>query len=398
MFKNNVSKPTNSLLLILLFIFGDVICENYIFRAFNEQILSLQMALFVGVLTLQSLAAPIQASFSDLYCRKKSLVFSLSATSITIILLFLLNLTIVKFLPILIILSFIKGGFGNTIPLSWAAIADTQNSNYRFSFGLSTASYAVAYALLVFQEFYIKEQIAIAIMIVFYILIIYFCIKAFTDIRDKNSRGTLKNSRFLDLIIKEIKLLINDLKKTYMLSAIFAFLLWEIAIYCILLLYVDFKIQQFFWVAITISVGYLTGILALKFCNRVSDSMMSRIGFLFGSVSLLPFYVDFLFSHIPNFSLLAGCFYFYTIGIAILPATLFSMLAKGAAYHEQGRVYGLIESTDTIALLISIFIVLFHNFFQLHIMYVITFSLSLIIVSWFPFIKYEKIRPKELHT
>lgn len=52
--------------------------------------------------------------------------------------------------PIIILASLLKGVAGNTLPLALAGIADTQDKNYRFSFALSSGTYAIAYLLLIF--------------------------------------------------------------------------------------------------------------------------------------------------------------------------------------------------------------------------------------------------------
>ncbi|QVL55797.1 MAG: MFS transporter [Simkaniaceae bacterium] len=395
MTERKINRPNFYLFYILLFIYGDIACENYIFRTYSSLIPSTEFVLFIGMLLLQVIAAPIQAAFSDLYCRKKSLVISLSASLIAMFFLLLFNLKILFFVPLIFCLSFVKGAFGNTIPLSLAAIADTQDKNYRFSFGLSTLAYTLAYLMMIFAVLFLKEKTAIAIILGFYVIIVFIAIKFFKDIRDKDIHVSTHSSVYA-LVKREIGLVFGDLKKSFFQNAITAFLLWEISVYCVLLLYVDFNKVDFRLISVTMMLGYGLGILILKFFGEISDKMMSRIGFLLGSVSLIPFYFHFAFHENPNFSLLAGCYFFHSVGMAILPPTLFAMLAKGAKQHEQGRLYGIIESVDTIAFLFSSIAVMIFDFAKLHLAYIISLSFLTIALSWVPFKIYEKTRPKEL--
>ncbi|MCB1109759.1 MAG: MFS transporter [Chlamydiia bacterium] len=390
-----VNRPNFYLFYILLFIYGDIACENYIFRSYNSFVPSIEFTLFVGTLLLQVIAAPIQAALSDLYCRKKSLVIALSSSLFAIIILLFFNLNILAFVPVIFFLSFVKGAFGNTIPLSLAAIADTQDKNYRFSFGLSTLAYTLAYLMMIFAVLLLTETTANLIVICLYVFLVFIAVKLFKDIRDKDIH-TIHKAPLFKLLQHEMSLVFGELKKRHFQNAIIAFLLWEISVYCVLLLYVDFDVSEFRLISITMMLGYGIGILILKLFGNISDKLMSRIGYLLGSLSLLPFYSHFFLHERLVFKVLAGCYFFHSVGMAILPPTLFAMLAKGAKQHEQGRIYGIIESVDTIAFLFSSVAVLIYGFADLSLIYIISLSFITIVFSWFPFKIYEKLRPKEI--
>ncbi|MCB1106987.1 MAG: MFS transporter [Chlamydiia bacterium] len=399
-----INRPRLYLFHILLFIYGDIACENYILRAYNSLAPSLEFLLFVGILLLQVVAAPIQAALSDLYCRKRSLIVSIVCSLLSLILLLLFNLKILYSIPVIIFLSFLKGSVGNTIPLSLAAIADTQDKNYRFSFGLSTLAYTLAYLMMIFSVLYLSDALANGIIVIFYIIVLFLCITCFKDIRDRDfhSSRNSQHTSLIKLVSHELSLVVHDLKKPFFQHAIFAFLLWEISVYCVLLLYVDFNKIDFRIISITMMVGYLFGIYLLKKFNDVSDSKMGKMGMFLGSLSLIPFYFHFLTQFFKlttqsfPFLVLAGCYFFHSVGMAILPPTLFAMLAKGARQHEQGRIYGVMESVDTIAFLISSISVMIYNFANLKLIYIITLSFVTVVVSWVPFKKYLILKPKEI--
>ncbi|HEY5235970.1 MAG TPA: hypothetical protein VIJ14_07320, partial [Rhabdochlamydiaceae bacterium] len=107
----------NRLLPILIFfILADVVGDNSILRVFGVQPPIIALILSMGMLLLQVVAAPIQAGFSDFYCRKKSLIFSLGFSLVSIILLFFTKSTAILSAIFFILIVVIKGALGNTVP------------------------------------------------------------------------------------------------------------------------------------------------------------------------------------------------------------------------------------------------------------------------------------------
>lgn len=394
------AKPNYYLPLLLLFILADIICDNYIFGSFSNDSSTQQLCFFIGLSFLQIVASPIQAGFSDFYCRKKSLVVSLSFSLFALILVFIYNKKILFYFPVLILLTFIKGAFGNTIPLAWAGIADMQERNFRFSFGLSTSSYAVGYLVLIFVNKFLTVLESNFMIILLFIILIYFCIKHFRDIRDEKDANYHANenleklSKFLPfaLLKNETKQIIEDLKREHIRKALTAFLLWETSLYSVLLLYVDFQVKQFSMIAVSMMLGYLLGVFILKFCGRMKDSTLIKLGYNFSSLSLIPFFILFPFVERLDYSLLTICYFFHTMGNAFLCPTLFSMLSKEKKPHEQGKIYGLIESVDTIAFLLASIAVILYNYLHLNLIFIIGFSFITVVISWFPYEKFEKTR------
>lgn len=396
-------KSNSYLPLLLIFILADVICDNSIFHTFNALTPFRQFTFFLALLLIQAIAAPIQAGFSDFYGRKKSLLISLTASFIAMTLQFFYSQETLSYISILIVIVILKGMLGNTIPLSWAAIADTQEKNVRFSFALSTGSFAAAYLLLILSNKLLsKEHSSILTIILFFALLIL-CILLFKDLRDFKNESKISrkphiesDQRFkkLKLIFNDIKLIGKDLSVFHTRQALLAFLLWEISLYSILLLYVDFDLSQFSRIAIGMVSGYLFGVLLLKFLNKVKDSVIIKFGYNISAISLIPFFILLPFNQNPNFNLLSLCYFLHMMGNAFLSATLFSILASEREPHEQGRIYGLISSVDTIAFLFSSIAVIVYNTFKLDIIYIIGFSFLTVAVSWFPYEKFDKSRPK----
>lgn len=382
--------------LLLLFILADVICDNSIFHTFNSLAPIQQFIFFLGLLLLQTFAAPIQAGFSDFYGRKKSILISLSASLVAMAFQYIYSQKTIFYAPILILAAISKGTLGNTVPLSWAAIADTKEKNVRFSFALSTGAFAAAYLLLIYSNKLLSKSESNILIIGLFLILLVLCALFFIDIRDPKKEklsSSHNKSRRIKLIFKDIKLIANDLKIYHVRQALLAFLLWEISLYSILLLYVDFDLSQFSPIALGMVSGYLFGVIVLKFLNKVSDQSIIKLGYNISAISLIPFFVLLPFEQNPNFILLSACYFLHMMGNAFLSATLFSILASEREPHEQGRIYGLISSVDTIAFLLSSISVIVYNTFKLNIIYIIAFSFLTVAFSWIPYAKFDKSRP-----
>ncbi len=395
--KRIIARSNYYLPLLLFFLLADVLCDSVIFKSFNKQNHSVELFLFMGILLLQAISAPIQAGFSDFSCRKKSLMVSLSFSLIALVFAYLYSVKILFYFPVLILMLLIKGMLGNTTPLSWAAIADTQEKNVRFSFALSTGALAVGYLLMILANKFLSEQRSSLIITLFLFALVLLCAVFFKDIRDKTEKKDLSkmemHQRWI-LIINDIKHLFNELKDSRTRNALLAFLLWEISIYCILLLYIDFGVDEFSSIALGMVFGYLFGVLLLKFLSKIKDKTIIRLGFNISAISLVPFFINIIFSTNVSFPVLSFCYFFHMLGNAFLSATLFAVLAKERKSHEQGKIYGLIESVDIIAFLISAIAAIVYNAYHLNLAFIIGLSFLTITVSWFPYAKYEKTRAR----
>ena len=146
----------NRYLPILIFcILANVVGNNSILRVFRDQIPLIALVLSITMIVLQIVAAPIQAGFSDFYCRRKSLIVSLIFSCLSlVVLIFFKSIGLLSLIPLVLVV-FMNGMFGNTIPLAWAALADTQKKNLRFSLALTTGAYSIAYMILATSNLFV---------------------------------------------------------------------------------------------------------------------------------------------------------------------------------------------------------------------------------------------------
>ncbi len=379
------------LTMIFMFIFGDIICNNYILKSFNNKSHTLQFFSFLSLLVLQVIASPIQAALSDLYCRKKSLVFSLAMSLLSLILVYFYTQTEVFFLPMLCITIALKGLFGNTIPLSFAAIADVRNKKIRLSFGVATFPYTAGYFWIIFTNKALPKESSLMLAMIILLVLVIVCWFVFEDRRDKTSH---KNQRLhLDRslpteISHEVGSVIHVLHNFSNQMAFLAYLMWEISLYSILLLYIDFDVQTFSSVGISMLSGAAVAVLILKFSEVVQDEKMIQLGYKLSAFSLTPFFL--IYPFLKDLYLLNTCYFFHAMGNVILSASLFALMAKRTTPHEGGKIYGLLDSVDTIAFSIASIFIMIYNNFDLKLIYLILFSFAAITISWIPYVQFRK--------
>ena len=391
--------PKTYLPLLLSFLFVDEICNNYILEIFSQYSATKVFFLYVIFLLTQIIAAPIQSGFSDRYCRRKSLLVSLSFSIISIIIILVSSNVYFSILSFFLII-LAKGGFGNTLPMSLAGIADTKSPNTRFSMGLATAAMAAGYLVLLIFRMTLKQSILPYVLIVLFIVVVYVGVKYFFDVRDKDSKTTSVSSnepkwkialKEFRLVLEEPKLIKNEFKKPRPRWAIYTFLFWEISQYSIHMLNVDLQINRFSHLTTSMASGYLVGIIFLKILHKVSDSKMIRIGYLISLFSVLPFYFLLPFFDDTKIVMMI-CYFFFNLGAVFLAPSLFSILARERQSHEQGKIFGLLESTDTIAFLLSAIVTILYNSSKLPTVFIVSFSILILIFSWFVFSRFERIK------
>jgi hypothetical protein len=378
--------------LLLAFIFAEENCSNYLLNLFNNQPYSHAFIFYVGFMLLSIIASPIQSGYSDFNCRRKSLIISLSCSLISLFFAFLSVQTSLSVFLVLAIL--MKAGLGNTLPLSWAGIADTQTKYYRFSFGLSTAAMALGDFFLDVSRKIFNQNIFSIILILIFILLIYLCCKEFYDIRKNDSR-VQENKKSIPqkgLIFSEIKSMAkNFLSKKHIRNALLAFFLWEVSFYSALVVDLDLRLKPFKDLSLVILTGYLLGICVLKYLKNKNDDEMIKTGYIISLISVAPIFIFKSFFDIRPLMLVG--YFFYSMGAVFLAPSLFSLIAKERKPHEQGKIYGLIDSTDLIAFLIASIIALIYHRWQANTIVLFLCSFIAILISWLPYARFKRTRP-----
>lgn len=385
-----------TLLTIILFVYADLICENVLVIVNDHQTHIVATSLLLVFLLFQIFFAAIQSGLSDFIGRKESLVLSFSVSLFSLLCAFLYSFNCLRWEFFLILALISKAFWGNTIPISFAAIADTQKKNYRGSFALASSTYSLAFiTLIIINSFFSDELIFISISAAIILTSLLMCISSFRDSSDKSAHlphdGSLTHpSNFFikawNLGVREISLLITELKRPLTKYALSAYTLWEVSMYSIIISQVDLNPGPSQKITLAMMIGYLIGVFILRVrpCSRLKDKKMITIGYFFSFFSLIPYFILMKFTTSQNI-LLGACYSLHAIGNAFLSPTILSILVRKRSTHDQGKILGLVESADTVAFLLATIFVMAYSGYSWPVMVLVLFSFISFSLSWFYF-------------
>lgn len=297
---------------------------------------------------LQIICAPLQAGFSDYFNRRKSLLVSISITFFSIL---LINSTPSDGILVLIISLIIKGIAGNTIPIAFAGFADaTSGKHFRFCLALSICAYALgSWGQTTLSNYLSNEHLLAFIVLIMQFIALFIALVIFKDHEDRKTFIGAKKT--IKLIHKEFHPIFLILKSRTFLLIVSIFFFSEIGFYQ--LLYRQEILRNYYLssLSLQLGIGCCIGTLILKL-SRLSN-FKNIIYFLSASfLSLIALFLSFdngkTLSHIEQL-----LFVVYSIGIGVSFPCLFYILSEKKPAHEQGKVYGIMESSDTIASTIS---------------------------------------------
>lgn len=391
-----------ALVAVTFFVYADVVCEN-VLALINDQLSHIKATvLLLSFLVLQVFFAAIQSGLSDFFGRKKSLITSLGISFFSLILIVLYLSFFQTSIFLLVSALVLKAVFGNTIPISFASIPDTQDRNLRGGFALASSSYSLAFLTLVsINVFFTTNFPHILISLIILAVSIVAIVFLFVDPVDKTAhlpedlaREARKRSLSLywKLGVREINLLIEELKKDLTGFSLSAYLLWEVSMYTIIISQVELSPNESQQTTLFMMLGYLVGVslLKLKFFAKISDAKMLLSGYLLSFLSLLAFVPLIVFTRNMNV-VLTVCFAVHSVGNAFLSPTVLSILTKNRSRHDQGKILGLVESVDTIAFLLATVFVMLHAAKGWPLVFLILFSFVSFSMSWIMFPKIRKL-------
>lgn len=391
-----------ALVAVTFFVYADVVCEN-VLALINDQLSHIKATvLLLSFLVLQVFFAAIQSGLSDFFGRRKSLITSLGISFFSLILIVLYLSFFQTSIFLLVSALVLKAVFGNTIPISFASIPDTQDRNLRGGFALASSSYSLAFLTLVsINVFFTTNFPHILISLIILAVSIVAIVFLFVDPVDKTAhlpedlaREARKRSLSLywKLGVREINLLIEELKKDLTGFSLSAYLLWEVSMYTIIISQVELSPNESQQTTLFMMLGYLVGVslLKLKFFAKISDAKMLLSGYLLSFLSLLAFVPLIVFTRNMNV-VLTVCFAVHSVGNAFLSPTILSILTKNRSRHDQGKILGLVESVDTIAFLLATVFVMLHAAKGWPLVFLILFSFVSFSMSWIMFPKIRKL-------
>ncbi len=384
--------------------------ENFIVSAINSSpyLSAWKAPIFtVAFMGLAIICAPIQAGLSDIFRRKLSIITALAVSTISLIFIFLYIKKIWIFSPVtLLAISWVlKGVGGNITPVALGGIYDKQKGNLRYSFAWATSAWAFSYCLLAASSYFTsKPSTKFFIYCALLIISIIFFLAFYRDAKKSAHMIELKSEHAEDVsqnpvekVTEELKFTVKDTTNKYILLTLGPYFLWEVSLYTLVVYLIDYKHSGDSSIIVLIMMaGYLVGISLLFKFRETKDITIIKSGYCISFLSLLPYFA--LFKFVNSGVLIAACYFFHTIGNALLCPTLLTLLAKERPQHKQGRSYGLADSADTIAYLMANVFIFCYDFFNFNELALVSFSFFTFLISFLFYNRFKNDHKYPLFT
>lgn len=341
------------------------------------------LLVFFVAYSLQFITSTIQGGYSDHYLRKHSLIIAINAVLIGQ-LFFLLSFSY-QYMLIGTILFY--GLLGNITPIARAALFDTDlKHNFRLSVGLSTIAISVGWVCMAFAAFYLHPFFA-CILVTSLCFLSNFFVWYLKDPKDRVIHPTFsfKNELF------EISSMFKYPEMSWGLGG---YLLSEVAFYEIFV-YGDgqFNNPDVLFVVITWVLGYIIGAVSQNYIFlKNKEDLGMKWGVVISMLSIIMLIINKLYEF-ENLIFLILENVGFALGFGFFIPSLFFLISKKHKVHLQGKIYGLIDSTDSLALMIAVAIVRFPLNFSLLTLMIGTLILMILSIGCFYFmLKHSKTR------
>lgn len=403
-------------IIILLFLI-DLLCENYIVKSFDNKLSNTSwLTWFFIMMSVQVCFAPIQAAASDHFTRKRTIYVALVSNLLCIPITWFLdpsNHSQFWVIPLDILFKCVTG---NLIPLALVSVSDMRKTKHRPYFLGTSSTYALAFILIRYAISGLNTALFSFFLISLILIVVPLTRFFFYDEEDKTSdvipltkgykpadnllkrfsRGIYKVPATLRIICtqagKDRANLVSDLSEKAIRSALMGYFWWEVSMYSIVASVVDLG---FFPNALLFPLfmmgGYLIGALVVfTVFSKYSDQQVIKWGYFISTASLLPFF--FLAWGVESTRIITVeiCYFFHAAGNAFLSAAFMSLLANERSHHVQGRTYGLIDSSDSIAFMVGTIVGLCFNAIGLKIISLVIFSFVSFLMSFKYYKRYQK--------
>lgn len=382
--------------ILFYFVFMDESVNNFIIKT-GSKVLQNESIFIYLFLFLQFIFSPLQAGFSDYFVRKNSLMISVFFTLISIIL-FKISM-LASNLCFLYSALILKGIFGNTMPIAWAGIADiSKRNNFRFMLALSICAMAVgswgSLFLVLHTTFDVFYFIILKITVgALFLFLIFYLMNHFSD-KKLEKKENYQYSSNLYLVIKKIILKIKKeffllfgfLKEPNKYKILLVFICTEFSFYQILFRIEAFDFNCLVALPLGIGIGYTLGTFLLKFL-KIGDKRLVIYGIIIACIAL---FILTLFSLVNfySFYVFLTLFALFSFSFALLTPSLFSIIYPIDHPHIAGKIYGLVDSSDSFASILTFMVVLNTKNIQCSSFYIVyLISLFMMLLSLFLILK-----------
>ena len=304
--------------------------------------------IFFSVYFLQTIFSVVQGGMSDRSCRRKHLLIGFIA--IVIAQIFFLFAFTYSWLMLFTVLLY--GIFGNVVPISRAAMIDTKlKEDFRLSIGLATVAIALGWFSMMYAVHYCHPLTVcwiVTLVSALAIVLLYF-------VKDwSRHEEPFWNFEFRKGLKEDFSLLTSLFRHPWVAWAMSGYFVAEIAFYQV---FAKKKAgigdPSVRFVIMTWVVGYCLGVF-LQGCI-VSDKK-EKYGVIAGSaISLLAMIglIALLMGGYENFYMLTGTNAGFALGFGVFIPCLFSLISKEYGLQVQGKIHGLIDAVDSLALSIT---------------------------------------------
>ncbi len=384
------------IIFIILIIFLNIIADQSINTILIESIQPLDKN-FRGWLTTSFIMISIPGSlllagWSDFHCRRKTIIFALFFAFLSFIAMIMYKTLDINGFGIIAL--FTKALLGNVTPICFAILADII-SKKRFRNALALA--LVAYSIGIWAPIYFRNSLETessffflfaAITVILIVCTILF-VKDYKMDHVESRQKVVSLKLFATFLKKDTKLILLFLISPIIASAILCFFLGEVSYYQFLLRGELLSKASFYASqALVLATGYYIGttiFLILGWLN-VREIICIKIG-LFISLASLGAIIFEHSLHLINshMNILVALF---SIGFSFVTPSLFASISKISRTKEQGKIFGLMDSTDTLATLSSELIIKRTKFFPIWL--ILFFSFLIFSLSCTFFIRFLK--------
>jgi len=294
------------------------------------------------------------ASLSDYHCRRKMMIFttiSMLLSGIAILFFNKINIDSIAYIALAL-----KGIGGNVTPVALASLA-TIVSPKQFTMALAAAIWA--YSIGSWGSIYTRSFEYLPLLVVVLslccsvIIVRWFKETEFDHFSLTNN--TFNFNHFAKFAIEDWKLIGLFCILPPVVLAFSGYIFSEISFYQILLRG-EVLITDIFYskLSFTLGIGYFIGtiILCILQIKNFSDKYCIKLGVL---IAFLSIFLSFLLNYSnTRIEFLDNLFMFiFSFGFSLFIPAMFSILSKIKKQNEQGKIYGLVDSTDTLSTIIA---------------------------------------------
>ncbi len=304
--------------------------------------------------TFQMLSIPctlLLAAWSDFHKRRKTFIFSLSCLFISILL--VVSHHIIDANWTLVTAVFVKAMGGNAMPIALATLANIVSQKQLRSYlaiaicAISVGSWVPIY----FKANLFWLELTITIATLACLAMSFFWFEDYKFDNDENRKIT-SFKKFYHFAKNEIisisKFVIIPVVSLCFLSFVFS----EASFYQILLRGELLQNNNYYpFSSLYMAIGYYVGTVLLLISRKHSeDDKYIKIGFLFSIVSIFTITISNLL-HVENDMFKKILISLFSCGFALFIPSIFSHLSKVRKANEQGKIYGLLDSFDSVAII-----------------------------------------------